>query len=372
MQQNAPVLDKPMDLPARRRVGVPELSEKRKERTMKVAAITGKQQGGLVDVADPKAADNYVVVKVHVTPMCTEFKMYRDGHATQCMGHEAAGEVVQVAQSGRVKVGDRVVVMPLEACGKCPLCLAGEYIHCQQPVDAHAICGCQTGTATYAQYLIKQDWMLVPIPDGMSYEHASMACCGLAPTFNAMKLMNVNSFDRVLVTGTGPVGLGAVVNAVFRGARVIVSELIPYRRELALKLGAAAAIDGADPAAALRQIMELTGGRGVDKAVDCSGAAAAQRLMIEAARRKGHASFVGEAGDLTIAVSRDMIRKGLTLHGIWHYNLADTPAMMRMIAAIGPQLDKHVTGIFPMRDVTKVWDLQMTGNCGKCLLHPWG
>ena len=212
--------------------------------------------------------------------------------------------------------------------------------------------------------------MLVPIPDGMSYEHASMACCGLAPAFNAMKLMNVNSFDRVLVTGAGPVGLGAVVSAVFRGARVIVLELIPYRRELALRLGAAAAIDGDDPTA-LRQIMDLTGGLGVDKAVDCSGAPAAQRLMIDAARRKGHAAFVGEAGDLAIGVSRDMIRKGLTLHGVWHYNLADTPAMMQMIAAAAGQLDKQVTHIFPMRDVTKVWDLQMTGQCGKCLLHPW-
>lgn len=337
---------------------------------MKIAAITGKQQGGLVDVAEPKAAENYVLVKVHVTPMCTEYKMYRDGHATQCLGHEAAGEVVQVAQSGRVKVGDRVVVMPLEACGRCPLCLAGEYIYCQHPVDAHAVCGCKTGTATYAQYLIKQDWMLVPIPDGMSYEHASMACCGLAPTFNAMKLMNVNSFDTVLVTGAGPVGLGAVINAVYRGARVIVTELVPYRRELAKRLGAVAAIDGADPAA-LKQIMDLTGGVGVDKAVDCSGAAAAQRLMIDAARRKGHASFVGEAGDLTIGVSRDMIRKGLTLHGVWHYNLADTPAMMQMIAAAQAQLDKHITHIAPMSDVTKVWDLQMTGQCGKCLLHPW-
>src|SRR3972149_3597995 len=67
---------------------------------------------------------------------------------------------------------------PQYPCGKCSLCLAGEYIHCQHCVDPLALCGSTTGTATYAQYCIKQDWLLIPIPAGMSYDDASMACCG--------------------------------------------------------------------------------------------------------------------------------------------------------------------------------------------------
>ena len=79
---------------------------------------------------------------------------------------------------------------------------------------------------------------------------------------------------------------------------------------------------------ALRQILDLTaGGRGVDKAVDCSGVVAAHRLCIDAARRKGQVAFVGECSDDTpIQISDDMIRKGLTLAGSWHFNLADSPA----------------------------------------------
>jgi L-iditol 2-dehydrogenase len=336
---------------------------------VKVVAITGAKQCELADRPDPKAGKDIAVVKILVAPMCTEYKAYANGWQSDCLGHEAAGEVVQVAQPGKVAVGDRVVVMPLWPCGGCPLCLAGEYIHCTRGVDVLAATGSQAGCATYAQYCLKSDWLLLPIPAGLSYEHASMACCGLGPAFGAMRRMQVDSFDTVLVTGLGPVGLGGVIHARYLGARVIGVESHPYRAELARRLGAEAVVaPGAD---ALQKIMDLTGGVGADKAVDCSGAPEAQRLMIDALRRRGQGCFVGEAGDLTIAVSNHMIRKGISLHGQWHWNLADAPRMMQMIAAVPDQLNKLITHVFPMRKVKDAWDLQLTGQCGKVLLHPW-
>ena len=337
---------------------------------MKVAQITGVKQGGTAEVPDPKIAEDFVKVKVHVTPMCTEYKGFKAGSESQRLGHEAAGEVVEVAHPGKVKVGDRVVVMPQYPCGKCWLCLKGEYIHCQHTVNPLEVCGSETGTATYAQYLIKQDWILLPIPDGMSYEHASMACCGLGPTFGAIQYMQVDSFDTVMITGMGPVGLGGVINATYRGARVIAVETHPYRKDLAKKLGAEYVIDPTDENA-MDQVMEITGGIGVDKAVDCSGAPAAQRFLIDGTRRHGTVSFVGEGADLTIKVSQDMIRKGLNLHGSWHWNLGDAPRMMKMVAEVKDKLDMQITHTFPMDKVQEAWELQVTGNCGKVLLYPW-
>ena len=337
---------------------------------MKVVAITGKRACELVDKPNPKAAEDFVVVKIHSAPMCTEYKAYAAGHLADCLGHEAAGEVVEVAQPGRARVGDRVVVMPLYPCGKCPLCLAGEYIHCRNSVDPLKVCGCEAGTATYAQYCIKQDWLLLPIPDGVSYDHAAMACCGLGPTFGAMQRMDVGVFDTVLITGLGPVGLGGVINARYRGARVIGVDGNAWRADLARKLGAEAVIDPADKNA-LQDILDLTGGVGADKALDCSGAPEAQRLMIDALRRRGQAAFVGEGGDLTITVSSDMIRKGITLHGQWHWNLADAPRMMRMVAESADALDKLITHTFPMSRAGEAWELQLTARSGKVILHPW-
>jgi len=338
---------------------------------MKKVIVTGPQQAAVVDVPDPTPIDNWVVVKVHTAPMCTEYKAYRAGNPTEQLGHEAAGEVVAIAQPGRVRVGDRVVVMPTNACGRCPLCLAGEYIHCENNLNFAAIHGTRDGSATYAQYLLKPDHLLVPIPDGLSYDHAAMACCGLGPTFGALQTMAVNRFDTLLITGLGPVGLGGVINGVSRGARVIAVESNPFRAQLAQALGATAIVDPTDPDA-LARIRALTNGRGVDKAIDCSGVVAAHRLCIDAARRKGQVAFVGECSDATpLHISPDMIRKGLTLIGSWHYSMQDTPTIMALIGQVGTQLDKLITHRFPLTAVQEAWDLQLAGKSAKVLLQPW-
>ena len=206
---------------------------------MKTAAVFGPKQGGVVDAPNPTAGENWVVVKIHTAPMCTEFKTYVAGKEAPYLGHEAAGEVVEVAQPCRVKVGDRVVVMPQSPCGQCELCLDGEYIHCLDPAAPPLQTGDSEGRATMAQYMLKQDLMLVPIPDGISYDHASMACCGLGPTFGAVQRAKLGPDDTLMITGLGPVGLGGVINGTHRGAKVIGVDINEYRAAKALELGAA-------------------------------------------------------------------------------------------------------------------------------------
>ncbi len=338
---------------------------------MQVAVVTAPRQVRLEERPDPHAAGDFVVVKITVAPMCTEYKAYRDGHYWDTFGHEAAGEVVEVAQPGRVKVGDRVVVMPQYPCGKCGYCLAGDYVYCLNNLDPLQATGNVAGTSTYAHYVLKQDWLLIPLPDDISTEHGSMACCGLGPTFGAMQRLAVNAFDTLLITGAGPVGLSGVVNAVFRGARVIVVEPTAFRRELALQLGAIAALDPTDPDV-LEQVFDLTGGRGVDIGVECAGTPQAQRLLVDAVRRRGQIAFVAEAGDFTVHISDDLLRKGLLVHGIWHWNLADAPLMMQVIRHSKHLLDRMITHRFPLNRVQEAWELQLTGNCGKVILYPWG
>src|SRR5579884_2436138 len=203
------------------------------EQGMKQAAIVGERQAALIDVPEPQPKDDWVLVKVHAAPMCAEYKGFVNGWKNDCLGHEAAGEVVAVAQPGKVAVGDRVVAMPFFPCGECDLCVAGDYIYCEHAHTTQEFTGSPQGAATMAQYLVKPDWLCLKIPDGVSYEHASLACCALGPSFNALETMNVGPFDTVLITGAGPVGFGAIVNARFRGARVILAESIPARVERA-------------------------------------------------------------------------------------------------------------------------------------------
>ena len=338
---------------------------------MITAVLNASKKIEFLEQKPPKACDDFVVVKVHSSPMCTEFYKYRDGEEDLCMGHEAAGEVVEVAQPGKVKPGDRVVVMPQYPCGKCDLCLNGDYIHCEDLVDPLKTCSCESGVATYSQNVIKQDWLLVPIPHDMSYDHGSMACCGLGASFGAIRMMDTGPFDTVLITGLGPVGLGAIINCMARGSRVIAVTRNKYRTDLALQLGAEVVLDPDDPDC-IKKIKDLTGGKGADKSVDCSGGENYQIICVHGTRRKGHVAFVGESGDLTIKVSEDLIRKGLTLHGAWHWNLTDSAVIMKTIQRSADLIDKLITHTFPLSQVENAFKLQITGQCGKVLLHPHG
>ena len=335
---------------------------------MKRAAITGVRQADLLDTRIPEPKENWVLVKVHALPLCTEYKAWLKG--TEYHGHEAAGEVVKVAQPGQVKAGDRVVVMPGTPCGKCEHCIAGEYIHCEHWINAQEFTGLAYGSDTHVQYLLKQDWMLIPGPDGIAYELASLACCGLGPTFGAMENMNVSATDTVLISGGGAVGLGGVVNAKYRGATTIVVEPLPYRQQKAAELGADLVLDPNDPDVRTR-IVEFTGGRGVDAALETAGLVAAQRLCIDVTRRKGQIALIGECGEeLTVKASPDFIRKGIVLRGQWHYNRNGARKIMQVLAE-SPVVDKLITHVFPMSRVQEALELSASHACGKIILLPW-
>jgi L-iditol 2-dehydrogenase len=342
-------------------VGGVEMSNIQFAAGMKAAAITGPKVAGTELVTRPEIADDFALIKIEVAPLCTEYKAFQAGRPMIAPGHEAAGEVVDIGRSGRVKRGDRVVVMPGISCGQCACCRGGEHIFCDH---------LRMGHGTIAQYTTQRDWLLLPIPDNMSYEHASMACCGLGPSFGAMERLQLDRYDTVLMTGMGPVGLGAVINARHRGARIIAVENHPYRAALAAELGADHVLDPSDPDI-LALVRDLTGGRGVDKAIEFSGALAAQRLCIDAARRRGALAFVAECQeDLKVKISPDLIRKGLTMLGSWHYSLKDAPKLMGVIEECTSSIDRFITHTYPLDRIQDAWTLQSTGACGKVLIRP--
>jgi L-iditol 2-dehydrogenase len=275
-----------------------------------------------------------------------------------------------VAQPGKVKVGDRVVVMPGAHCGKCANCISGEYIHCEHNHNVREFTGLPQGPDTHVQYLLKQDWLLVPIPDGISYERASLACCGLGPTFGAMENMRVGAGDTVMITGGGPVGLGGVVNAKYRGARTISVESIPYRQQKAKELGADLVLDPSDPDIRAK-IMDYTHGIGVDASLETAGMVKAQRLCVDVTRRRGLISLIGECGDdLPVQASRDFIRKGIGLLGQWHYNLNGTFKIMKVIQN-SPVAEQLITHVMPMSKIQDALEISSTHQCAKIILQPW-
>ena len=232
--------------------------------------------------------------------------------------------------------------------------------------------GAPEPTGAYAQYRLGGAWLLPKIPEDLSWEHASLAWCGLGPTFGAAQTLGLSALDTVLITGAGPVGQGGVVNAKYRGARVIVSEPEPWRAERAKLLGADHVVDPRDPDV-LAQVRALSDdGLGVTCSIDCAGVTASQRLCIDATRPHGTVVFVAESGTpMPLTISQDMIRKSLQLKGQWHYSLNDFDQMVRVLRSTGPQLDILISHRFGMSQVQDALALSATHESGKILLNPW-
>lgn len=328
---------------------------------MKTVSITGERRAELIEVPIPEVSREHALVRVTVAPMCTEYKKFMLGSNSSHLGHEAVGEVVEIGSPGNVRVGDRVVTMPLSGCGECAMCLAGDYIHClQNPMQ----------DATLAQYVVKPSFQLRKIPDDISDEQAALACCALGPSFGAFQRMSLGAFDTVLITGLGPVGLGAVVNAKFRGAQVIALDTNEFRCNLAKELGADLVLDPRPPQIA-DDIRSACSGIGPDYAIDCSGSVAAHRTCIDAVRRKGAVALVGECSEETpIGASRDFIRKGITLFGAWHYNLNDFSKVMHVIRN-SPAVNRLVTHVLPMSRIQEAFEVSSAQQCAKIFVKPW-
>jgi threonine dehydrogenase-like Zn-dependent dehydrogenase len=144
---------------------------------VKQAAIIGKREAVLLEQEMPPLKAGWALVKTMAVPMCAEYKGFVHGNLSTSLGHEAAGIVVETTPGSRVQVGDHVVVMPLYSCGECELCRAGNYIHCEWSQ--------KVSLPSMAQYIAKPSWLLAKISEEISYEKASLACCGLGPSFSA-------------------------------------------------------------------------------------------------------------------------------------------------------------------------------------------
>jgi threonine dehydrogenase-like Zn-dependent dehydrogenase len=334
---------------------------------MTTAAVTGPGRVEIRDQERPAAKGDLVVVQILVAPMCTENKQRRTGDPNETLGHEAAGVVVDAGTSQRVKNGDRVVVMPHYGCGACEFCLAGDYMYCRSQRDVLAETGQSYGTATYAQYILKQDWLLLPVPDDIPLTHAAFACCGLGPSFTAAERTRVDALTTLVVSGCGPVGLGAVVHGVTRGARVLAIESHPYRAALARKLGVEEVIDprGGEVAARLH---ELTRGTGADVGIETSGAPRAAWALAESLRPRGRMGIIAWGNDVELP---PLVPRGLDIYGCWHWDHRRYASRMwETIRKGGSLLDMMLTHIMPLEDVSAAMDLQDEGECGKVFLLP--
>jgi threonine dehydrogenase-like Zn-dependent dehydrogenase len=114
------------------------------------------------------------------------------------------------------------------------------------------------------------------------------------------------------------------------------------------------------------------GAVGADASVDCSGAAAARGLALDGLRRFGRCAFVGEGGDVTLDVSRQLIHKDITLIGSWVTSVARMEELTGLLAAAGLHPDLTVTHRFPLAEAAEAYAVADSGTAGKVVIEPAG
>jgi threonine dehydrogenase-like Zn-dependent dehydrogenase len=278
-------------------------------------------------------------------------------------GHEPCGQVVKTGPGcRRIQTGDRVVIYHISGCGVCEDCRHGYMISCQSP--SRAAYGWQRHGG-HAPYLLAEENVCVRLPDSLSYVDGALCACGTGTSYEALCRVGLSGNDRLLVTGLGPVGLAAAQLGRAMGARPILGiDLSPARRQLALDKSlvdhALAADDGA-----LSQIKELTGGKGCEVSIDCSGSPAGRLLALQGTRQWGRCIFVGEGNQVQFDVSPLLIHPQITLYGSWVTSLKHLEELVEHLDRWGVHPEETVTDKLPLGEAARAYELADKGQTGK-------
>ena len=278
-------------------------------------------------------------------------------------GHEPCGQVVACGPGlRRFKEGDRVVVYHISGCGVCNDCRRGYMISCISPY--RRAYGWQRDGGM-AEYVVAEEKDLVLLPDSLSYTDGAQVACGFGTVYEAIQKIGVSGDDAVLVTGLGPVGLAALMLAKAKGANLTIgTDAVPERLELAKSLGLADVVIPAGPEA-VTQILDLTGGNGCERALDCSANDKGRLTAIQGARKWGKIAFVGEGGSCCFQPSPDIIHDQKTIYGSWVTSIWLMEELVEKLVRWNLHPADLVTHRFGLEQVSDAYALMADGRCGK-------
>jgi len=339
---------------------------------MKAAYLPGNSTVVLKEVEIPEPGHGQVLIRTKASTICgSDIRaIYHEhlgkgpeGYQNKIAGHEPAGQIVKCGPGmRRFKEGDRVIIYHISGCGLCIDCRMGYMISCTSPL--RAAYGWQRDGGM-APYILADEKDLVPLPDELTYTDGAQIACGFGTVYEGLEKIGISGNDAVLVVGLGPVGLATLMLARAMGAQKLIGvDIIKERCELALekKLADHVFISGPDT---LDKILGLTGGHGVERAVDCSGNTAGRQLAIRATRKWGRIAFVGEGGTCEFDPSPDIIHDQKTIYGSWVTSIWKMEELTERLVRWGIHPEDLVTHRFTLDNVAEAYRLMAEGKCGK-------
>jgi alcohol dehydrogenase len=291
---------------------------------MKALVYHGPGKKAFEDHPKPEiTAPTDAIVKITKTTICGTDLHILKGDLPGCvpgriLGHEGVGIVDRVgAAVTAFKPGDRVLISCVSACGKCFYCRKQMFSHC---VTGGWILG-NTIDGTQAEFVRTPhaDTSLYPIPDGAD-EEALVMLSDILPTGFECGVLNgkVQPGNVVAIVGSGPVGLAALLTAQFYSpAEIIMIDLDDNRLEVAKRFGATSTVNSAD-GKAVETVLKMTGGRGVDTAMEAVGIPATFELCEKIIAPGGTIANIGVHG----------VKVDLHLENLWDRNITITTRLV--------------------------------------------
>jgi threonine 3-dehydrogenase len=337
------------------------------------ALMKSKAERGLwlSDVPEPRPGINDVLIRVHRTGICgTDLHIYKwDEWAAKTIpvplvvGHEFVGEIVEVGsnvadfQPGQIVSGEGHVV-----CGRCRNCLAGRRHLC---ADTQGVGVNRAGA--FAEYIVLPMTNVWVHADGIDEDVAAI----FDPFGNAVH--TALSFpvlgEDVLVTGAGPIGIMAAAVARHAAARhVVITDLNPYRLELARKMGVTLAVDPRETS--LPDVQKKLGmSEGFDVGMEMSGNGQAFRDMLANMAHGAKIAMLGIPAKEMAIDWNTIIFSMLTIKGIYGREMYETWYKMTVMLSSGLDIKPVITHRFPHTDFERAFEVMDSGNSGRVLLN---
>jgi len=341
--------------------------------TMRGAYLPGNSTVELREVPIPEVGHGEVLLRMKASTICgSDIRcIYHEhlgkgpeGYQGVIAGHEPAGQIVRTGPGcRRFKEGDRVIVYHISGCGVCNDCRRGYMISCTSEQYRRAYGWQRDGGM--ADYLLAEEKDLLHLPDGLSFADGAQVACGFGTVYEGLQRVGISGDHDVFIAGLGPVGLATALLCRTLGAhRIIGSDVVPERLALATRLNLCDVVlqAGAENA---EQVRELTGGRGVERAVDCSANEAARAAAIRATRKWGRIVFLGEGGGVAFNPSPDIIHDQKAIYGSWVTSTWLMEELVERLVRWNLHPADLVTHRFALDEVGLAYELMSSGRCGK-------
>lgn len=333
------------------------------------------------DVPEPTCGPREVKIKVKNCSTCgTDVKIFKNGHVNitrvTTMGHEVAGEVVEVGAEalGGFAVGDRVQSIAAVPCGECHECRKGWMEVCQNQTSV----GYQYDGG-FAEYMIVPEQVLKVdglnrIPDNVGYDEAS-AAEPFACAINAQEQLGIEEGDFTVVFGAGPIGCMHI--RIARGVHKVGPVVLVDINDERLKMSADAVhpdhvINSAE-VDVVAKVMELTGGRGADVVITATPANVTQEQAIAMAARNGRISFFGglPKNDPFIKCDSNLVHyRQLHLHGANGSSPEHNKRALEYISTGQVPVKDLITRHIPLENVLDAFDIVAKGQAIKVTVEP--